>query len=566
MPRQSTEGISKSFAKRAQESLLCTVLSDESGIYTSPTSKVTVEKTHLPKLDSPSSHTSRADAPSCGNHVKTSIPFLLSYIDPETSFEDLMKATSARPVGCSQDDNIPPVIPDSQQTLDSGIDLSTWSFLQDLCGLFDFPEKPDPVFESESLWNMHDQQESDTLQVRIDEALQELELYNSSTKPQALNQPCLINPRMRSTPTLSDLDVLVQTYFDYATLHSPIIYRSYLRNNTISSHLLLAVLAAGGQVLPSMDSTFSSSQFFERVQDFVFDQAPLCNPHFCGFNNHPISDEALEILQAALVMLTTEVATKGNVVTHSTCISRFSKLVSAIRGFSLTKVRRYNPFIGDVHDSSTNASATWKQFLRNETMIRIAWMAFLLDVQFVLFFRTPPRFTITEMIGGLPCPDELFTEMPESQVEPELQSRMEALSGSTHDSLSLSALVDLLMQPSLSDNSLLSKVNARGLFCGICGLHSVIFSAQTTHSIPYMRPVIERALDRWQRLWDELQKIADKEQFERLGYMKHALEFWVLAKTLLRADPHVLKIENVDMPSKSHLYAICKQIGNVSLA
>lgn len=81
-----------------------------------------------------------------------------------------------------------------------------------------------------------------------------------------------------------------------------------------------------------------------------------------------------------------------------------------------------------------------------------------------------------------------------------------------------------------------------------------------------MRPVIERALDRWRTLWDELQRKIDKEQFERLGYMKHALEFWVLAKTLLRADPHLLKIENVDMPSKSHLYGTYKQIGNVSLA
>lgn len=340
--------------------------------YTSPTSKVTVEKTPLPKLNSQSSHTSRADALSCGKHVKTSIPFLLSYVDPETSFEDLMKATSARPVGCSQEVNTSPAIPDSQQNLDSGIDLSTWSFLQDLCGLFDFPENPDPVFESESLWNIQDQQNSDTLLVRIDEVLQELELYNSHTKPQALNQPCPTNPRICSTPTLSELDTLVRTYFDYATLHAPIIYRSSPSLNAISSHLLLAVLAASGQVLPSMDSTFSSSQFFELAQDFIFDQAPLCNPHFCGFDNHPLSDETLEILQAALVMLTTEVATKGNVVSHSTCISRFSKLVTAIRGFSLTKVRRCNPLPGDVHDcdSSTKVSSTWKQFLRNETMIR----------------------------------------------------------------------------------------------------------------------------------------------------------------------------------------------------
>lgn len=102
-------------------------------------------------------------------------------------------------------------------------------------------------------------------------------------------------------------------------------------------------------------------------------------------------------------------------------------------------------------------------------IVRIAWMAYLLDIQFVLFFRTPPRFTITEMIGDLPCPDELFTDMPGPQVEIEIRSRIEAFSRCTHESLSLSALIDLLMQPSWSDNSHLSKLNARGLFCGICG-------------------------------------------------------------------------------------------------
>jgi hypothetical protein len=94
----------------------------------------------------------------------------------------------------------------------------------------------------------------------------------------------------------------------------------------------------------------------------------------------------------------------------------------------------------------------------------------------------------------------------------------------------------------------------------------MIFLMQTTNSVQYMRHVLERALDRWRILWDELQNRPDKEQNEMLGFMKHALEFWVLAKTLLRADPGLLKVEDVDMPSKGHLYDAIKRIGGVSLA
>lgn len=341
--------------------------------YTDPTSTITVEGTSLPNPDLGPSHTSHADASSsCGKHVKTSIPFLLSYVDPETSFEDLMKATKARPVEYPEEKNIPPTRPDSQPTLDSGIDLSTWSFLQGLCGLFDFPENPDSVLKSEPLWNLQDRQQSDAVQVRVDEVLQELELFNSRTKPQALSQPCPINPGKRSAPTLSDLDVLIRNYFDYAILHVPIISRSCFNINTISSHLLLAFLAAGGQLLPSVNAMFSSSQFFELVQDFIFDQVPLRTPHYCGLNNDLLSNETLELLQAALIMLSTEVTTKSNAASHSTCITRFLKLVTAIRGFSLTKVRRFDSFAGDVYDcdSRTTVSSTWKRFLRDETMIR----------------------------------------------------------------------------------------------------------------------------------------------------------------------------------------------------
>ncbi|KAJ5762082.1 uncharacterized protein N7511_005464 [Penicillium nucicola] len=474
-----------------------------------------------------------------------------------------MIATNARSVECSQEKNLTSAVTENQPTLDLGIDLSTWSFLQGLCGLFDFPDNPDSSFKSEPLWNSQDQQQLDAVQVRIDEVLRELELYISRTKPQALNQSCPITPEMRKSLTVSTLDSLIRAYFDYATLHTPIIGRSCFNIHTTSSHLLLAIIATGGQLLPSVDSTFSSSEFFELVQDFIFDQAPLRNPHSCGLSKSPLSHETLEILQAALIMLCTEVATRSNPISHSTCISRFLKLVSAIRGFSLTKVRRYDSFTGDEYDfdSSINISSTWKRFLKDEAMIRVAWMAFLLDIQFVLFFRTPPRFTITEMTGDLPCPDELFTNTPD-------RSQMEIPSRSTHEcpALSLSSLINLLMQPSSSDSSHFSSLNARGLFGGICGLHSIIFSAQTTHSIPYMRQVLERALDRWRILWDELQSRSDEAQLEMLGFMKHALEFWVLAKTLLRADPSVLKIENVDMPSKGHLYNIYKEIGNIPLA
>ncbi|KAJ5626989.1 hypothetical protein N7528_004416 [Penicillium herquei] len=465
---------------------------------------------------------------------KTSIPFLLSYVDPGRSFEDLMKATNENPVGYSRDKENTADTLGSQQIWDPSVDKSTWSFLHGLCGLFDFPENAD-FLESEPLWNIQDQQQSDAVKIRFDYLFNEFELYSSRTKPQDL----------RNTYEIADLDITIRTYFDYAARHTPIIYLSHFNIYTISSPLLLAILAAGGQLPHSTDSPFSSLQFFDSVQDFIFDQEMLRNPYSSASQNHTLDGNVLETLQAALIMLCTEVATRDNPVSNTACKWRFYKLVTAIRALNLTKIRRYNLSI----DSSNR-----KRFLKDEAMIRLAWMAFLLDIQFVLFFRTPPQFTIVEMTGDLPCADELYTETPDPE--------MELLSRSTCElpGISLSSLIDTLMQPTWSDNNHLRRVNARGLFSGICGLHSIIFSAQTTHSVPHMRPILDRALDRWRVLWDSIYEGHDTKQLEMLGFMKHALEFWVLAKELLGADPQMLQVENVDWPSKDNFSIIYRCI------
>lgn len=92
------------------------------------------------------------------------------------------------------------------------------------------------------------------------------------------------------------------------------------------------------------------------------------------------------------------------------------------------------------------------------------------------------------------------------------------------------------------------------------GLHLIIFSALTSHSMPHMRHILDRALERWRLLWDNLHERYGKQGLELLGFMKHALEFWVLAKRLLRADPHVLRVEDTDRPSKGNMSVIYTQI------
>lgn len=92
-------------------------------------------------------------------------------------------------------------------------------------------------------------------------------------------------------------------------------------------------------------------------------------------------------------------------------------------------------------------------------------MAFLLDSHFMIFYRTPPRCTIAEMTGSLPCADELFASRDPSDFESHLQVVP------VQTSLSLSTLLSLLMGLNWSGSSSkeIQRFNMRSLFMAISG-------------------------------------------------------------------------------------------------
>lgn len=49
---------------------------------------------------------------------------------------------------------------------------------------------------------------------------------------------------------------------------------------------------------------------------------------------------------------------------------------------------------------------------------------------------------------------------------------------------------------------------------------------------------IERALERWNSLWERLQSKLTQDQIYRAGFMTHAPDLWNFAKILLRTPLH----------------------------
>jgi hypothetical protein len=72
-------------------------------------------------------------------------------------------------------------------------------------------------------------------------------------------------------------------------------------------------------------------------------------------------------------------------------------------------------------------------------IFRLAAYLFALDCHFVIFYRSPPRLTVREMTGDLPCPEEAFKKQEHyHRLAPDVYGRNMRLP-------SLSSLIETLM-------------------------------------------------------------------------------------------------------------------------
>ncbi|EAW25565.1 uncharacterized protein NFIA_043840 [Aspergillus fischeri NRRL 181] len=104
--------------------------------------------------------------------------------------------------------------------------------------------------------------------------------------------------------------------------------------------------------------------------------------------------------------------------------------------------------------------------------------------------------------------------------------------------LSVVEFEELLMDHAWSgaDGPQFHNISFFGLYAVLCGLLSIIFSAQASRTIQRQLPVLERALSRWKLLWDRSVSQAHSQELERAGIMMSASEVWLLGRAFLHME------------------------------
>ncbi|KXH35873.1 hypothetical protein CSIM01_00587 [Colletotrichum simmondsii] len=181
---------------------------------------------------------------------------------------------------------------------------------------------------------------------------------------------------------------------------------------------------------------------------------------------------------------------------------------------------------------------------------------FLLDGAFVIFHNSPPRLVVAEMRMSLVCPDSSF--QASSQEECFVLLHNWTSSEPRQAQMRVVDLVEAMCNNHLSDEETcqgLAGLSMLNLFTAITGMHLTSAESSpfdTLHTLGFHYEVslapnsgswhLQLGLNRWISLYDQADSwvmenspglLLCDEMWRRLGFIRHAKEFWMLAQLML---------------------------------
>ncbi|CAO2648149.1 Nn.00g090710.m01.CDS01 [Neocucurbitaria sp. VM-36] len=316
--------------------------------------------------------------------------------------------------------------------------------------------------------------------------------------------------------TANNFDDCVWAYFTFFHPQHPFIHWPTFDVNKVSLPLLLSVVFTGSVHCTPTDAAWSTRFFFDLGEDLIFEQ--LRN---VVAKNDRHDDCVLQIVQACLLIIASQISFNDEAVRRRIRISRHPELVASIRSLELTK---------PICKSSLDVSE-WRMFITEESRVRSIHIMFLMDCMSTFFFNTLPQMAVSEMHQHLPCNDELFEAST-----PEEFARLSIKSPRSADGTpSIKQLVSWLMSEDWSgpDDPIFDVIESRHLMICIFALHSIIFVSRAALLVSSSYRLLLRALSRWKEIWDAWYARRDAEQKKAIGFTKYGVELWWVARKVL---------------------------------
>ncbi|KIH91331.1 hypothetical protein SPBR_01531 [Sporothrix brasiliensis 5110] len=343
---------------------------------------------------------------------------------------------------------------------------------------------------------------------------------------------------------VADFRSLLTIFFRRHQLLAKLIHWPTFDARHIETGLLMAIALCGAAYSHSSETAIptdaallaAASNIQPLAEQFIFRRLDEVGKGV-GVN----ASVAVEVCQAAylIVILQTSVSDKDNATRRHALNQRQPALVDALRRMGMMERRGTSLCLPHA------TAAAWAAFVYSESCTRLAFWAMFTDGLLALFCNRAPTLAIAEMIGDLPCRDELW-DAPDAEAFARLAG---CATETTHAPLSLKAVVATLLaddshpsdQPSDSAAaSTISSASADLAHLSVFDLYSVVgalqfsvFHYRAQALPPSTAAVVLRALDRWDRLWQAARDRVPPDQQRWLGIARHAPEFARIARRIV---------------------------------
>ncbi|KAJ8061506.1 hypothetical protein OCU04_009320 [Sclerotinia nivalis] len=350
-----------------------------------------------------------------------------------------------------------------------------------------------------------------------------------------------------------------EEYWSAWYIHWPVMHRATFRISQAPAALLASMVLLATSYSSDANTRELARCWGDAVETIVFTDEYFGSATLFSALNVACLERRLRALQAGLAICVYQAFEGSAIAKRRARRSRFNEIVDMGRELGFQNGRHTDL------QNVTKDTFCWKEFILKEELIRTLTSMIILDSSFVIIYNTVPKVMVEELQTDLFCPEACFQASTESEC---LQHLLAWVSHplwkgrriSFADALKMLSATELDSQT----QQMFTQFGELNLFILTAALHSTIFYIRNS-TLPFdPNSAVLNIMRNWRRIWTlgELMGLREPlgtpaqstgggsargERWRQTGFMKDALQFWLLGQIMLDSK----RSRNLDKGSKT---------------
>ncbi|KAJ5983198.1 hypothetical protein N7481_005297 [Penicillium waksmanii] len=316
--------------------------------------------------------------------------------------------------------------------------------------------------------------------------------------------------------------------------HCPIVHKPLFDPFSASPGLLCVMVIIGACLSPDENDNQASRKWLDSVEELIFCQVYFRSDRELLMDQPGQRKEIVQCMQAAYLVSSLQkregsVEAQARIRRH-----RHASMVTLARHIGPRKASHRH-----LDMSHTSSNSWWEQFAEEEELIRTIIFVFLIDAALTILHNSPPRMVVPELKMDVACPESCFQAESASECMKELHTW--ATTRFWKSRLSIVSVVRRICQCPIEESIIedFAGLGTLNLFTLVQAIHSLMFQLHNSLVFESTLAPIQTGLDNWREIWNsrvpEDTGLPDTPEnlWKRVGFLRHASEFWQLARLLM---------------------------------